>query len=79
MPNKRGVDRYDGDRRVRTLLDLRGKIPSFIRVSDGKMHDVNAFFVTRAKSNVDLFGPPPTTICELCYRYFPSPCSRKSL
>jgi len=138
--------------KMHTLLDLRGNIPSFIHVSDGKVHDVNvldlmipepaaiyvmdrayldferlfalheagAFFVTRAKSNADLqriysapsdraqgiicdqtvalsgfysqksyphylrrirfkdpetgktlifltnlFGPPPTTICEL--------------
>ena len=138
--------------KMHTLLDLRGNIPSFIHVSDGKMHDVNAldllvpepaaiylmdrayldferlcelhdagaFFVTRAKSNAvmrriysapsdraqgiicdqtvtmsgfythkhyphhlrrirfkdpdtgktiifltNLFGPPPTTICEL--------------
>src|ERR1700752_3327829 len=71
--------------KMRTLLDLRGAIPSFIHVSDGKLHDVNvldllipeagaiyvmdrgyldferlhvlhqagAFFVTRAKSNLD--------------------------
>ena len=42
---------------MRTLLDLRGAIPAFIHVSDGKMSDVNvldiltieagAFFVTR--------------------------------
>jgi len=138
--------------KMHTLLDLRGNIPSFIHISDGKVHDVNvldlmtpepaaiyvmdrayldferlftlhqagAFFVTRAKSNSDLrriysapsdraqgiicdqtvvlsgfysqksyphhlrrirfkdpetektfifltnlFGPPPTTICEL--------------
>jgi hypothetical protein len=138
--------------KMHTLLDLRGNIPSFIHISDGKLHDVNvldlmipepaaiyvmdrayldferlfalheagAFFVTRAKSNADLrriysapsdraqgiicdqtvalsgfysqksyphhlrrirfkdpetgktlifltnlFGPPPTTICEL--------------
>ena len=70
---------------MHTLLDLRGAIPSFIHVSDGKLHDVNvldllipeaggiyvmdrgyldferlhvlhqagAFFVTRAKSNLD--------------------------
>ena len=70
---------------MHTLLDLRGNIPSFIHVSDGKLHDVNvldqlipepgafyvmdrgyidfarlyllhqaaAFFVTRAKSNLD--------------------------
>lgn len=71
--------------KLHTLLDLRGNIPSFIHVSDGKLHDVNvldrllpepgaiyvmdrayvdfqrlhtlhlagAFFVTRAKSNLD--------------------------
>lgn len=72
--------------KMHTLLDLRGNIPSFIHVSDGKLHDANAldfmipepaaiyvmdrayldferlftlhqagaFFVTRAKSNTDL-------------------------
>ena len=71
--------------KVHTLLDLRGNIPSFIHISDGKLHDVNvldllvpepgafyvmdrgyidysrlfilhqagAFFVIRAKSNLD--------------------------
>ena len=71
--------------KMHTLLDLRGNIPSFIHISDGKLHDVNAldllvpepgaiyvmdrgyvdfarlyalhqagaFFVTRAKSNID--------------------------
>ncbi len=71
--------------KLHTLLDLRGNIPCFIRVSHGKMHDVNildelpiepgafymmdkayidfarlyrlhqqsAFFVMRAKSNLD--------------------------
>ena len=71
--------------KLHTLLDLRGNIPSFIHISDGKLHDVNAldlllsepgatyvmdrgyvdfarlhglhqagaFFVTRAKSNMD--------------------------
>jgi len=28
--------------KLHTLLDLRGSIPSFIHVSDGKLHDVNA-------------------------------------
>ena len=47
---------------MHTLLDLKGSIPSFIHVSDGKLHDVHAldlleleagaFFVTRAKSNM---------------------------
>ena len=27
--------------KVHTLLDLRGAIPSFIHISDGKLHDVN--------------------------------------
>jgi hypothetical protein len=71
--------------KMHTLLDLKGSIPSFIHVSDGKLHDVNAldllplepgaiyvmdrgyvdfgrlhglhlagaFFVTRAKSNMN--------------------------
>ena len=26
---------------MHTLLDLRGSIPSFIHISDGKLHDVN--------------------------------------
>ena len=71
--------------RLHTLLDLRGAIPAFIYISDGKMHDVNvldilpveagafyvmdrgyvdferlnamhqagAFFVTRAKANIN--------------------------
>ncbi len=71
--------------KMHTLLDLRGSIPSFIHISNGKMHDVHAldmllpepgaiyvmdrgyidfarlyvlqqagaFFVTRAKSNLD--------------------------
>lgn len=71
--------------KMHTLLDLRGSIPSFIHISNGKLHDVNvldllvpeagaiyvmdrgyldfarlyamdqasAFFVTRAKSNMD--------------------------
>ena len=71
--------------KMHTLLDLKGSIPTFIHISDGKLHDVNvldlllpepgaiyvmdrgyvdfarlftlhqagAFFVTRAKSNMD--------------------------
>jgi hypothetical protein len=43
---------------MHTLLDLRGNIPSFNHVSEGKLHDVHAlhraggFFVTRAKTNL---------------------------
>ena len=35
------VSLHQGGRNVYTLLDLRGSIPSFIHISDGKMHDVN--------------------------------------
>lgn len=76
--------KHKGAVKLHTLLDLRGNIPTFIHVSDGKLHDVNildqiafeagsfyvmdrgyidfarlhtlhlaqAFFVTRAKSNL---------------------------
>ncbi len=33
--------RTKGAVKLHTLLDLRGNIPAFIRISDGKMHDVN--------------------------------------
>lgn len=49
--------------KLHTLLDLRGNIPSFIHISDGKMGDVKAldllpiepgaFFVTRAKRGMN--------------------------
>ena len=79
--------------KLHTLLDLRGNIPCFIHISDGKMHDVKAldllipepgaiyvmdrgyvdftrlyafhlagaFFVTRAKSNLDAHRVYSTT------------------
>jgi hypothetical protein len=39
--------------KMHTLLDLRGAIPSFIHISDGKLHDVNA---------LDLLIPEPAAI-----------------
>lgn len=39
--------------KLHTLLDLRGSIPSFIHVSDGKLHDVNV---------LDLLVPEPGAI-----------------
>jgi hypothetical protein len=39
--------------KMHTLLDLRGNIPSFIHISDGKMHDVNV---------LDLIIPEPAAI-----------------
>jgi hypothetical protein len=35
---------------LHTLLDLRGNIPTFLHISDGKLHDVNA---------LDLLVPEP--------------------
>src|SRR5208282_3663865 len=88
--------------KMHTLLDLRGSIPSFIHISDGKLHDVHAldlllpepgavyvmdrgyvdfarlhrlhqlgaFFVTRAKSNMDAHrvysAPSDRTIGIIC-------------
>lgn len=34
--------RFKGAIKLHTLLDLRGPIPTFIHISDGKLHDVNA-------------------------------------
>jgi len=31
--------------KLHTLLDLRGNIPSFIEITDGKVHDVNITLV----------------------------------
>ncbi len=39
--------------KLHTLLDLRGAIPSFIHISDGKLHDVHV---------LDLLVPEPGTI-----------------
>ena len=39
--------------KMHTPLDLRGNIPSFIHISDGKLHDVNA---------LDLMIPKPAAI-----------------
>jgi hypothetical protein len=35
--------RHKGAVKMHTLLDLRGNIPTFIRITDGKVHDVNIF------------------------------------
>ena len=39
--------------KMHTLLDLRGSIPSFIHISEGKLHDVNV---------LDLLLPEPGAI-----------------
>ena len=39
--------------KMHTLLDLRGNIPSFVHISDGKLHDVNM---------LDLLMPEPAAV-----------------
>ena len=36
--------------KLHTLLDLRGNIPTFIHISDGKLHDVNALDLLRLEA-----------------------------
>ena len=36
-----GFRKYKGEIKLHTLLDLRSTIPSFIEITDGKVHDVN--------------------------------------
>ena len=54
--------------KMHTLLDLRGSIPSFIHVSDGKLHDVNA--PTDSRTGGDLRHGPISTSrgCSHCTR-----------
>ena len=36
--------------KLHTLIDLRGNIPTFIHISDGKMHDVNVLDILRVEA-----------------------------
>jgi hypothetical protein len=46
---------------MHTQIDLRGNIPSFIHLSDGKMHEVNV---------LDLMTPEP---CHQRLEFHPKP------
>ncbi len=41
LPNNLFTLWRKGAIKLHTLLDLRGNIPSFIHISDGKLHEVN--------------------------------------
>ena len=41
--------------KMHTLLDLRGNIPSFIHISDGKLHDVHALDMLLPEAGATLF------------------------
>ena len=44
--------------KLHTLLDLRGQIPSFIHISDGKLHDVNVLDISDPRSRGFLCDGP---------------------
>jgi len=44
---------------MHTLLNLRGNIPTFIRVTDGKVHDVNMLDEIMRRHGQSKFFLPP--------------------
>ena len=46
--------------KLHTLLDLRGNIPTFPYISDGKLHDVNVLDCWRRSRNESVSGTAPT-------------------
>jgi len=57
--------------KLHTLLDLRGAIPSFIHISDGKLHDVNVLDVLIAEPGAFYCSVPEITL-QLSRLLFPS-------
>jgi len=61
--------------KLHTLLDLRGAIPAFIHISDGKLHDVNVLdiLLVEAGSSTSWTGDTWTSCgCTRCIRPVPS-------
>ncbi len=52
--------------KLHTLLDLRGNIPSFIHISDGKMHDVNVLDLLRPEPGAYYGGTSTSNGCITC-------------
>ena len=44
--------------KMHTLLDLRGSIPTFIEITDGKVHDVNVLDLLLIEPRFDLYNGP---------------------
>ena len=42
--------------KIHTLLDLRGNIPSFVHISNGKLHDVHALDLLIPEAGMRLIG-----------------------
>ena len=64
--------------KLHTLLDLRGNIPAFIHVSEGKLHDVNVLdmlipesgaFYVMDPAYIDVFVPYPQAGDHLAVRH----------
>jgi hypothetical protein len=61
--------------KMHTLLDLRGSIPSFIHISDGKLHDVYALDMllpSLAPSTSWIGATWTSPVCICCVRLAPS-------
>jgi hypothetical protein len=52
--------------KMHTLLDLRGSIPTFIRISDGKLHDVNVLDEICFEVARSMFSIGATSISSAC-------------
>ena len=61
--------------KMHTLLDLRGNIPTFIRITDGKTHDVNILdeFLPSPAPSTSWIGPTSISNASSC-----SPSARRS-
>jgi hypothetical protein len=57
--------------KMHTLLDLRGNIPSFIHISDGKLHDVNVLDLMLQVFSVTLFEKIPLDKALFDTKYIP--------
>jgi hypothetical protein len=54
--------------KMHTLLDLKGSIPSFIHVSDGKLHDVHALDLLELEPGPSTSWIAATSISLACMR-----------
>src|SRR5450432_142179 len=59
--------------KMHTLLDLRGNIPTFIRITDGKAHDVNILdeIIPEAGASTLWIAPTSISSASTCLRFRP--------
>src|SRR5690606_25836791 len=53
--------------KMHTLLDLRGNIPSFIHISDGKLHEVNVLDQLLPEAGAFYIGIAASPILRACF------------